>query len=143
MFSRPHIRDIGDPFGIGCGGCEVSLQMIAGPMRPDPGEFLPPPPALPAQHFVSRPDLRPPKIRIDTPAHNTAPGLIFLAPKMAVAQAGPMIVDNRGNVVWFKPLDTKGVTDFRVQRYRGKPVVTWWRGRAPMGVGSGSYQSPA
>ena len=47
---------------------------------------------------------------------------------MGVAQAGPMIMDNRGQVVWFKPLDTRGVTDFRVQRYRGKPVLTWWRG---------------
>jgi hypothetical protein len=94
---------------------------------------------LPSQHFVSRPDLRPPIVRIETPAHDVAPGYIFLAPKMAVAQAGPMIVDDKGNVVWFKPLDTKGVTDFRVQRYQGKPVLTWWRGRAPMGVGSGSY----
>jgi len=96
-------------------------------------------PLLPAQHFVSRPDLRPPIVRIETAARDTAPGLIFLAPKMAVAQAGPMIVDDQGHVVWFNPLDTKGVTDFRVQRYRGKPVLTWWRGRAPMGVGSGYY----
>ena len=99
----------------------------------------PPTPALPSQHFVSRPDLRPPAVRIRTAAHHTAPGYIFLAPKMAVAQAGPMIVDNAGHVVWFRPLDTKGVTDFHVQRYRGKRVLTWWRGRAPMGVGSGSY----
>ncbi len=99
----------------------------------------PPTPVLPSQHFVSRPDLRPPVVRIRTAAHDTAPGYIFLAPKMAVAQAGPLILDNAGHVVWFRPLDTKGVTDFRVQRYRGKPVLSWWRGRAPMGVGSGSY----
>ena len=41
-----------------------------------------------------------------------------------------MIMDNRGEVVWFKPLNTRGVTDFRVQHYRGKPVLTWWRGQA-------------
>ena len=99
----------------------------------------PPTPVLPSQQFVSRPDLRPPVVHIRTAAHNTAQGFIFLAPKMAVAQAGPMMLDNAGHVIWFRPLDTKGVTDFRVQQYHGKPVLTWWRGRAPMGVGSGSY----
>jgi hypothetical protein len=82
-----------------------------------------PAPGLPSQHFVSRPDLRPPIVRIDTAAHDTAPGLIFLAPKMIFTQAGPEIVDNSGHVVWFHPLDTKGVADFKVQRYHGKPVA--------------------
>jgi hypothetical protein len=81
------------------------------------------------QHFRSRPDLRPPIVRVLRPAHGTAPGFIFIAPKKHVAQAGPMIVDNRGHVVWFRPLDTRGVTDFRVQSYRGRPVLTWWRAR--------------
>ena len=70
----------------------------------------------------------------------TSPGYIFIAPKMVVAQAGPMIMDNRGEVVWFKPLNTRGVTDFRVQQYRGKPVLTWWRGHlSNVGVGDGWY----
>jgi Arylsulfotransferase (ASST) len=96
-----------------------------------------PPP--PTQHFKSRPDLRPPPVKVLTAAHSTAPGYVFLAPKMKVDQAGPMILDNRGQVVWFNPLNTHGVSDVKVQRYRGKPVITWWRGRAPMGVGSGHY----
>ena len=78
-------------------------------------------------------------MKILTPAEGTAPGYIFLGPKMKVVQAGPEIVDNAGNVVWFHPLDTHGVSDVRVQHYRGKPVITWWRGHAPMGVGSGYY----
>jgi hypothetical protein len=94
----------------------------------------------PTQHFFSRPDLKPPLVRIQTPAHGTAPGYVFLAPKMVVAQAGPLIMDNRGEVVWFKPLNTKGVTDFRMQRYEGKPVLTWWRGHVSnVGVGNGWY----
>jgi hypothetical protein len=95
--------------------------------------------APPTQHFVTRPDLRPPLVHVVTRAHATAPGLIFLAPKKAVDQAGPMILDNRGNVVWFHPLDTHGVTDFRVQRYRGRPVLTWWRGETAKGIGNGRY----
>jgi Arylsulfotransferase (ASST) len=102
------------------------------PPEPKPG---------PTQHFRSRPDLKPPVMQVKTAAHGTAPGYIFLAPKMAVVQAGPMIMDNKGEVVWFHPLKlTKGITDFRVQRYKGKPVLTWWRGRVSnVGVGNGWY----
>ncbi len=96
-----------------------------------------PPP--PSQHFISRPDLRPPPVHIVTPAHDTAPGYIFIAPKKKVDQAGPMIVDDAGKVVWFRPLDTHGVTDFRAQRYRGRPVLTWWRGETAKGIGNGRY----
>ena len=64
-------------------------------------------PAPPSRTYHSRPDLKPPLVQIRTAAHNTAPGYIFLAPKMVVAQAGPMIMDNRGEVVWFKPLNTQ------------------------------------
>ncbi len=93
----------------------------------------------PYRHFHSRPDLRPPPVRILTPAHDTAPGYVFVAPKKNVVQAGPMIVDDRGRLVWFRPLNTRGVTDFRVQHYRGKPVLTWWRGRPYHGKGDGNY----
>jgi hypothetical protein len=114
----------------GCGSAKESKQAAAAkPKGPPP----------PTQRFHSRPDLKPPPVRILTAARGTAPGYIFFAPKMKVVQAGPMILDNRGQAVWFHPLPTHGVADFKVQRYRGKPVLTWWRGKAPMGVGSGYY----
>ena len=74
-----------------------------------------------------------------TPARGTAPGYVFLAPKKDVDQAGPLILDDRGQVVWFDPLETHGVTDFRVQTYRGKPVLTWWQGQSDKGIGNGNY----
>ncbi|HLB18999.1 MAG TPA: arylsulfotransferase family protein [Gaiellaceae bacterium] len=96
--------------------------------------------AAPSRTYHSRPDLKPPLVRILTAAHETAPGYVFIAPKLVVAQAGPLIMDNRGEAVWFKPLNTRGVTDFRVQHYRGKPVLTWWRGHVSnAGVGDGWY----
>jgi hypothetical protein len=95
-------------------------------------------PAPPTQHFRSRPDLKPPPVEVLT-SSGAAPGYIFFAPKMKVVQAGPMILDNEGQVVWFHPLKTKGISDFKVQTYHGQPVLTWWRGRAPMGVGNGYY----
>jgi hypothetical protein len=93
----------------------------------------------PSQHFVSRPDLRPVPVSVRTPAHGTAPGYVFLAPKKDVDQAGPLILDDRGQVVWFDPLSTHGVTDFRVQTYSGKPVLTWWQGQSDKGIGDGHY----
>jgi hypothetical protein len=98
-------------------------------------------PHVPSQHFVTRPDLRPPLVHVLKHVAGTAPGDVFLAPKKEVDQAGPLIVDNAGDVVWFHPLDTHAVTDFRVQRYRGRPVLTWWRGKATTkGIGtSGAY----
>ncbi|TML97263.1 MAG: hypothetical protein E6G03_03055 [Actinobacteria bacterium] len=91
------------------------------------------------RHYHSRPDLRPPPIQILKRARDTAAGYIFIAPKKNVEQAGPLILDNRGRVVWFRPLDTHAVTDFRVQRYRGRPVLTWWQGRPDEGDGESGY----
>ena len=116
----------------------VLVPLVAGCRHDDDSADAAAPPP-PIQHFRSRPDLTPPTVEVTTAAHGTAPGFLFLAPKREVAQAGPMILDDDGQVVWFHPLDTKGVADFRVQRYDGRPVLTWWRGRADKGVGDGYY----
>ncbi len=89
--------------------------------------------------YRSRPDLRPPKVRVASKATATSPGYVFLAAIPGPGQRGPMIVDNQGRLVWFKPLP-KGVvpTDLRVQTYQGKPVLTWWQGTfSPGGNGCG------
>lgn len=91
-----------------------------------------------SQHFHSRPDLRPPAVRITTRAHRTAPGYLFLGPKKIVEQAGPMVFRDDGQLVWFRSLDTHRVADVRVQRYRGRPVITWWRGETGT-EGNGHY----
>ena len=119
-------------------GAAVALLVSTGCLGDDDSADAAAPPP-PTQHFRSRPDLTPPTVEVTTAAHGTAPGLLFLAPKREVAQAGPMILDDDGRVVWFHPLDTKGVADFKVQRYDGRPVLTWWRGRADKGVGDGYY----
>ena len=101
----------------------------------------PPPPPQPVQHFISRPDLQPPRVAILHSARGTSKGYVFIAPKRGAKQPGPMILDDKGQVVWFKPLPTSGVTDFKVQRYQGRPVLTWWQGTVSMrGVGlAGGY----
>jgi hypothetical protein len=73
-------------------------------------------------------------------AHETAPGYVFiapkrgsLAPKTGPGQDGPMIIDSDGQLVWFYSLQDEGksATDFKVQHYKGEPVLTWWEGILP------------
>jgi hypothetical protein len=91
------------------------------------------------RHYHSRLDLKPPPVEILKRTRRTTPGYVFIAPKKHVAQSGPLIVDNYGNVVWFLPMESRGITDFRVQRYRGRRVLTWWRSRSADGDDLGRY----
>jgi outer membrane protein assembly factor BamB len=98
-----------------------------------------------AWSFRSRPDLRPPAVEVTVRGRDTAPGHIFVAPKNGPEEDGPgqdgaMILDEDGQVVWFRPLhrEERDVMDFKVQRYKGEPVLTWWEGRHT-GYGQGEY----
>lgn len=104
------------------------------------GEEEPQPTAADVLQFHSRPRLDPDRVRVTVPAHDTAPGLVFLAVKRGPGQDGPMIVDDEGRVVWFRRLPGEDTaTGFRVQEYRGEPVLTWWQGRTRWGHGMGEY----
>ena len=48
-----------------------------------------------------------------------------------------MIINDKGQLVWFKPTPGKIPADFRVQTYYGKPVLTWWEGQLFVGDGDG------
>jgi hypothetical protein len=92
-------------------------------------------------HFPSRHDLVPASVEILTHLRTAGPGDVFLAPEFGPAQNGPMILDPYGNLIWFKPLPKYDVaSDFRVQSYRGEPVLTWWQGYTDAGVGVGVDQ---
>jgi hypothetical protein len=88
-------------------------------------------------YFHSRPDLGPAAAVVTTQAHYTAPGYIFFAIKEGAGEHGPMIVDDQGQLVWYSKYTS--ARDFKVQRYRGKPVLTWWEGRVFDGHGIGEY----
>jgi hypothetical protein len=117
-------------------GCEPTERASEGTpstaAAPVPENPSPPKDAL---AFRSRQDLSPPGVGIIAPARDTAPGYVFVAPKMGPSeegpsQNGPMIIDDRGQVVWFRPAQGDGVRamDFKVQSYRGEPVLTWYEG---------------
>lgn len=91
------------------------------------------------QRFRSRPDLRPPRVSVRKRSRGMAPGHVLLAPLNGRREEGPMIVDDRGELIWFHPLRGRAAMDFRVQSYRGRPVLTWWQGRFIRGWGQGEY----
>jgi hypothetical protein len=96
------------------------------------------PPVVP--RWRSRPDLRIPALTVTRAESAASREPIFIAPYNVVgAQAGAVIADAAGEAIWENPLANKVTTNFRVQRYRGSPVLTWWEGSIELGHGVGEY----
>jgi hypothetical protein len=95
--------------------------------------------AAEVQSFASRPGLNPPKVLVRAASPAVAPGDEFVAPYSGAGQAGPMILDPSGGLIWFKPLPAHvEATNLQVQEYAGNPVLTWWEGRISVhGFGKG------
>jgi hypothetical protein len=101
-----------------------------------------------AQSFLTRPDLRPPAVRVTQlghqPAHASTPRFIVLAPMNAIPAAEPqeglMIIDRQGRLVWFAPASGTAAFNLDVQSYAGKPALTWWRGTVSSAHGYGVAQ---
>jgi hypothetical protein len=106
------------------------------------------------QHFVSEPALLPPQIAVrraggrggsifltPLPSPVVHPGSVNTVTIKPVGPGGPMIIDGRGQLVWFRQLTAPDVAaNLRVQRYRGRRVLTWWQGpvtAAAYGLGEG------
>ncbi len=92
------------------------------------------------QHYSTAPALTPSTVDITTPAKpGAAPGYLLTAPYQGKGSPGPMIAEQDGALVWFQPLpEGEEATNLQVQRYEGKPVLTWWQGRIlEVGFGQG------
>jgi hypothetical protein len=91
--------------------------------------------------FRTRPDLQPLPIDVTTEATSTDQGFVFVAPRFRHGQAGPLILDNTGEPVWFSPLggEVLQANDFRVQRYQGQPALTYFEGVLGSGHGLGHF----
>jgi hypothetical protein len=87
--------------------------------------------------FRSRPDLGPAAAEVTTRARGIAPGYVFVAIKVGTGEYGPMILDDDGQIVWFGKHPR--ARDFKMQYYRGRPVLTWWEGVVVQGHGEGEY----
>ncbi len=91
---------------------------------------------LGAWKFQTAPKLQPMKVKVLTNQKGAAPGDIFTAPfhDFAVAaplvgQPGTLILNNKGNPVWFRSVPVaQEALDFQTQTLNGQPVLTWWQG---------------
>ncbi len=90
-------------------------------------------------HYYSRRDLEPPSVYVSSHSPAAAPGYIFAAPYNGPGQAGPMIFDEAGNLVWFAPSPPEdAASNLQVQQFFGKTVLTYWQGYIPpQGFGVG------
>jgi hypothetical protein len=105
--------------------------------------------------FVTEPGLQAPKITVNRAAPSLA-GSIFLTPLPSpvvhpgaentvtidpVGPGGTMIVDGRGELVWFRRQAPPNVAaNLAVARYHGRRVLTWWQGPVTVqafGLGEG------
>ncbi|HXB16074.1 MAG TPA: arylsulfotransferase family protein [Solirubrobacteraceae bacterium] len=89
------------------------------------------------QSFVTQPKLKPSVVHVTANA-GASPGDIFLTPTAGYGQAGLMIIDGAGRLVWFHPVSRGEVAaNLQVQSFRGAPVLTWWHGQVPGRLGAG------
>ncbi|HEY1524248.1 MAG TPA: arylsulfotransferase family protein [Solirubrobacteraceae bacterium] len=84
------------------------------------------------QSFYSQPNLHPPLVGVSQDLDPDS-GDIFLTPTHT-EQPGPMILDGRGRLLWF---ESRGQPTYnlQVEKYLGRPVLTWWQGVWLGGVG--------
>lgn len=123
--------------GVGALGLGLSGalgEIVSGALTPtNPG--LPKPPV-----WHTRPDLRIPSLTVTSSRPGASSDPIFIAPyNIPVGQVGAVIVDADGQPIWENPLEDKVTANFRVQSYRGAPVLTWWEGAIEYGHGVGEY----
>ncbi|HZD87557.1 MAG TPA: arylsulfotransferase family protein [Gaiellaceae bacterium] len=89
------------------------------------------------QRFVSRPDLRPIAVSVVRAVGRTAPGFLFIAPSSGPGDRGVMILDNAGELVWWRSTKPLTAMNFRAALWKGRPVLTWWEGKSHHGTGVG------
>ena len=123
--------------GVGALGLSLSGvlgEIVAGALTPLNRR----PPKPPTWH--TRPDLRIPSLTVTRNEQGASSDPIFIAPyNVPVGQVGAVIVDAGGQPIWENPLAGKVTTNFRVQSYKGEPVLTWWEGLIEYGHGVGEY----
>jgi hypothetical protein len=135
MTRREVIRDAGIGFAglLAAGGLGgLAGELISGSRA----EAHPPL----APRWVTRPDLQIPGLTVLRREPGASSEPIFMAPYNAPdAQAGAVIVDAAGEPLWENPVADRVTTNFKVQRYRGEPVLVWWEGEIELGHGVGEY----
>lgn len=80
------------------------------------------------QTFFSQPSLHPPVVTLSGTDPDPQAGDVFAGVQNSI-QAGPMIIDPQGQLVWFKAMRRSAALNVELQRYKGRSVLTYWQGR--------------
>jgi Arylsulfotransferase (ASST) len=144
------VASVGGLAAVGVGGYARPQTLAAAITSiPAPASTATPDDTGGVLHFVSRPDLTPPALTIAnyrTAGASDPPYFILTPsgyPRSGPGKPGLMILDRHGGIVWYSPNTglpaSKGMArvDLKVQRYQGKPVLTWWEGKITRGTGEG------
>jgi hypothetical protein len=100
--------------------------------------------SLEVQSFVTRPDLKPPTVKMTHfSTSDTSPPYILLSVNNVIPtdqiQQGLMMIDRQGRLVWFHPVSPKYKPfDLNAFTVRGQPVLGWWSGELDSSHGEGS-----
>jgi len=92
---------------------------------------------LKAWSFVSAPNLQPPQVKVNLSRAAVTPGLVFIDPfkdfavsSPLVGQPGGLILDSKGDPVWFHPVPAnEDLVNLEAQKYDGRPALTFWVGK--------------
>jgi hypothetical protein len=93
--------------------------------------------------YRSDPSLKAPRLRVTRRRAGRARGYLVLNTGWDEERPRPeglLIADDRGRAVYFKQRTAeRKIFDVAVQRYHGRPVLTYWEGRFAAGWGYGDY----
>jgi Arylsulfotransferase (ASST) len=137
----PHAPEILPPES----GTGTRATVSASATPPEPASSSLPPqvaatckPGLPS--FRSAPDLLPPGFCVNQAATGTAPGFLLVTPKGTGSRGnGAAIVNDRGNLIWYNPVNAPKVVNLERVTYHGQPMLAFYQGKPVGGHGVGKY----
>ena len=86
----------------------------------------------PYQTYKSAP-FNPPELEIISSGEPLAPGFLFMTPgnvgpELATKDVAPIIMTDRGQLIWEGPITNVTVTNLQVSLFEGQPVLNYWIG---------------
>ncbi len=99
------------------------------------------PPAPKVTDFLTEPKTHVPVMTVATNEPAAATGLVALSAKGAGLPGQLMLIRSDGSLVWHRTVASElTANDFKLQRWKGRPVLTWWQGEQhPHGYGDGQH----
>ncbi len=90
--------------------------------------------------YRSAPDLHPPGDCVNHAAAKTAAGDLFVTPGGTGKRGdGAAILNNRGNLIWYDPVNARFVHNLEPVTYKGQHMLAFYQGNSENGFGDGEF----